>query len=249
MLETDYALIKISIREECQLFDFDDLMKMSNGKNLQILDQKENFKKNVFTSSKLGTFTKILPPKIIGKDKKTKSVLKDNNQGSNSTSEGTKKLLKSEIGQKKSNKKNLSNNVKVDTKGLNFSLFYVSCVLSAFLIFVALIQILYWLAYYPKTKLATTYIESYVLGIECWATYIRVTSALYSTIAWNNTAVFWGKPTYDAYVEHNKFFRENILDNYTTLFNKDLGSFTDNYTNFFFSVRFMTSICTHSYQF
>lgn len=85
--------------------------------------------------------------------------------------------------------------------------------------------------------MVTTYIKAYIIGIESWNSYVRLTACLYSTIAWNNTVNFLGKPTFEAYMDHNTYIRNNILANISSILQEDLGDLQENYTAMFTKVR------------
>lgn len=123
--------------------------------------------------------------------------------------------------------------------GLNFNMVGLSFVLFIFLFFVCVIQVIYFMFYYPKTTRISNYIEAYVMGIESWSSIVRASVSLYSAIAWNNTANFWGMPAFEAYKEHIVFIRENILTNMSELVKKDYGDLTSNYSSLFLKVRFL----------
>lgn len=157
------------------------------------------------------------------------------NHSSSTSSLLTSKKLKSETF-KQLKKHRKKDHIFIVSKGLSFKLLVLTLILFIFLSIICLLQLIFFYAYYPRTVRIENYIKAYVLGIETWNSITRAANSLYSAIAWNNTASFWGMSSISAFRIHADFIRDKVITNMTILVQEDLGDYSNNYTSLLLKV-------------
>lgn len=249
--EKNFTILLESFREEKQ-FEFQDVAETYrlNLKNSSTHKQVQ-YKYNAGSSSQgKGELGNKKSKKQAGKDSskimfssrgQKQSQISKNSNGNSSSS--TKIQVEKSSRLTASKRRNLRNShLKMKSSSFNFNLNMLSCSIFLILILMAVVQTIYSYSYYPKTRMISTYIKAYLLGIESWNSYVRMISCLYSSISWNNTATFWDMSTFEAYKVHNQYIRQNILANLTLILKEDFGELQENYTKIFLQV----SILLHS---
>jgi len=105
------------------------------------------------------------------------------------------------------------------------------------LIGLCLVQFLHFYSIYPRSKRVTDLTKAYSLSVDTWSSYYRTLTLFTEVIAWNDTiSGGYGElisSTFDRSVE---YIEQEILQNITESKTYDLGDFTQNYSNIYFTV-------------